>query len=158
MIRLRQIAFATSDLAAGEAALSDALHVERCFQDPGVLTFGLANALFPIGDQFLEIVSPVQEHTTAGRQLDKRGGDCGYMVLFQVDDLAPVETRLADLGIRVVFDARERTTSAGCTSIRRTFPGPSSPSTPPASPPTGRGPDRCGVSTSTRPGSHRSAA
>jgi len=106
MIRLRQIAFAARDLAAGEAALANMLHLDLCFRDPGVITFGLANALYPVGDQFLEIVSPVAEHTTAGRELDKRGGDCGYMALFQVDDLEPVAARLADLGVRVVFDAR----------------------------------------------------
>ncbi len=105
MLRLRQIAFAARDLAAAEAAVTDALAVERCHRDPGVAVFGLANALFPVGDQFLEVVSPTGPGTTAGRLLDKRGGDCGYMALFQVDDLAPVETRLAELGVRVVFDA-----------------------------------------------------
>ena len=105
MVRLRQIAFATRDLTSGEAALTEALGVELCHRDPNLVVFGLENALFPVGDQFLEIVSPLQDGTTAGRLLDKRGGDVGYMVLFQVDDLEPVETRLAERGIRVVFDA-----------------------------------------------------
>jgi catechol 2,3-dioxygenase-like lactoylglutathione lyase family enzyme len=105
MVRLRQIAFATRDLASGEAALTAALGVELCHRDPNLVVFGLENALFPVGDQFLEIVSPLQDGTTAGRLLDKRGDDAGYMVLFQVDDLEPVETRLAEHGIRVVFDA-----------------------------------------------------
>lgn len=105
MIRLRQIALATRDLRAGEGALVDALDVERCYQDPGLVVFGLENALFPLGDQLLEIVSPIEADTTAGRLLDKRGGDCGYMAIFQVDDLAPVEARLTELGVRVVFDA-----------------------------------------------------
>ena len=103
--RLRQIAFVARDLADAERRLVHALGVERCYRDPHVAVFGLANALFPVGDQFLEIVSPVEDGTTAGRLLDRRGGDSGYMVLFQVDDLAPVEGRLQDLGVRVVFDA-----------------------------------------------------
>lgn len=105
MLRLRQIAFVTHDLAGGERALVDALGVERCHRDPNVIVFGLENALFPVGDQFLEIVSPVRPDTTAGRLLDRRGGSAGYMALFQVDDLAPVEQRLATLGVRVIFDA-----------------------------------------------------
>lgn len=105
MIRLRQIAFAATDLAAAEQALTAALHVQLCYRDPGVALFGLRNALYPVGDQFLEIVSPTGPGTTAGRLLAKRGGDCGYMVLFQVAALAPVEERLAAAGIRVVFDA-----------------------------------------------------
>ena len=105
MIRLRQIAFATCDLVAGEAALTRALGVQLCHRDPNLIVFGLENALFPVGDQFFEIVTPVEDGTTAGRLLHKRGGDCGYMVLFQVDGLVPVERRLAEHGIRVVFDA-----------------------------------------------------
>ena len=106
MLRLRQIAFAAADLAAAEQALVAALGVQLCFRDPGVGVFGLHNALFPVGDQFLEIVSPIEPNTTAGRLLAKRGGDGGYMVLFQTDDLAGVEQRVGDAGIRIVFDAR----------------------------------------------------
>jgi hypothetical protein len=105
MIRLRQIAFAANDLATAEQALSAALNVRLCYRDPNIGVFGLRNALYPVGDQFLEIVSPVEPDTTAGRLLDKRGGDCGYMALFQTAALGPVEERIASAGIRIVFDA-----------------------------------------------------
>ena len=105
MLRLRQIALVASDLAAAEAEVTAALDVERCFRDPGVGVFGLHNALFPIGDQFLEIVSPTRDGTTAGRQLAKRGGDGGYMVLVQTDDLASFRRRFAEMGVRVVHEA-----------------------------------------------------
>jgi hypothetical protein len=105
MIRLRQVAFAARDLAAAEDELTEALCVQLCFRDPGVAAFGLHNGLFPVGDQFLEIVSPIAQGTTAGRLLDKLGGDCGYMAIFQTDDLAAAERRFADIGARVVFDA-----------------------------------------------------
>ena len=83
--------------------LGTALGVTVCFEDPGIAEFGLHNALMTVGDQFLEVVSPVSEGTTAGRLLDKRGGDGGYMAIFEVDDLdAPVE-RLAGIGVRVVW-------------------------------------------------------
>lgn len=107
MLRLRQIAFATNDLPRAERTLIDALGVELCHRDPNLITFGLENALFPVGDQFLEIVAPVQDNTTAARLLDKRGGDTGYMALFQVDDLAPVEDRLERHNVRVVHEAHE---------------------------------------------------
>jgi hypothetical protein len=105
MLRLRQIAFAATDLPSAEADLQGALGLRLCYRDPNVAEFGLRNALYPIGDQFLEIVSPTEPGTTAGRLLERRGGDCGYMVLFQTDALAPVEQRLDQAGIRVVFDA-----------------------------------------------------
>ena len=57
-MRLRQIAIAASDLEATAAALCDVLGVGGPFRDPGVAAFGLENAVFPIGETFLEVVSP----------------------------------------------------------------------------------------------------
>ena len=75
------------------------------FSDPGVGQFGLSNAVFAVGDTFIEVVAPVQPGTTAGRYLDRRGGDGGYMAIFQVPDLAAARRRVADLGVRVVWTA-----------------------------------------------------
>ena len=105
MLRLRQVAVVAADLADAEQEVVDTLGLERCFRDPGVGEFGLHNALFPIGDQFLEIVSPLEEGTTAGRLLKKRDGDGGYMVLFQTDDLAGFRERFETLEVRVVHEA-----------------------------------------------------
>lgn len=93
-IRLRQVALVADDLAAAEAAIVEELGIELCFRDPGVAEFGLHNALFPVGDKLLEVVSPIQDGTTAGRLLDKRGGDGGYMVILEVDDLDEARRRV----------------------------------------------------------------
>ena len=105
-MRLRQIVVVAADLERVEREVETELGVELCFRDPGVATFGLRNALFPIGDKLLEIVSPVRDGTTAGRLLHKRGGDGGYMVILEVDDLDPLRARLDDLGVRIVLEAR----------------------------------------------------
>jgi Glyoxalase-like domain len=104
-MRLRQIVMVAADLDAAERQIEGDLGVELCYRDPGVAAFGLRNALFPIGDQLLEVVSPTQPGTTAGRQLDKRGGDSGYMVILEVDDLAPLRERFAEHGARIVYEA-----------------------------------------------------
>jgi hypothetical protein len=57
-----------------------------------------------VGDTFLEVVSPIEEGTTAGRLLQRRGGDGGYMVIVQVDDLAAEKERLAQTDIRIVWE------------------------------------------------------
>ena len=67
------------------------------FADPGVGAFGLHNAVYAIGDTFLEVVSPTQPDTTAGRYLD-RHGDGGYMVIFQLADLDAARERAAAMG------------------------------------------------------------
>jgi hypothetical protein len=93
-VRLRQIALAATDLAATAAALSDVLGVGQPFHDPGVAVFGLENAVFAIGETFLEVVSPVRDDATAKRWIAKRGGDAGYMVIFQCDDLATLSREI----------------------------------------------------------------
>jgi len=102
-VRLRQVALVARELDPAVAALCAALDVEVCFRDPGVAFFGLHNALMAIGDTFLEVVSPLREGTAAGRYLDRRGGDGGYMAMFQVDDLDAERARIESLGVRLVW-------------------------------------------------------
>lgn len=102
-MRLRQIALVARELEPVAASLSAVLGVERGFRDSGVGEFGLHNVVLPVGTTFLEVVSPVREGTTAGRFLDRRGGDGGYMVILQTPDLATDRRRLAALGVRVVW-------------------------------------------------------
>jgi hypothetical protein len=106
-MRLRQIVLAAADLAATEAAVIEHFGLSLCYRDPGVATFGLRNALFPVGHQLLEVVSPTQDGTTAGRLLDKRGGDTGYMVILEVDHLDEMRARITSAGARIVFEAVE---------------------------------------------------
>jgi hypothetical protein len=66
--------------------------------------FGLRNAVFALGDTFLEVVSPIRPDTSAGRLIERRGGDCGYMLMFQVEDLASARERVRHEGVREVFE------------------------------------------------------
>jgi hypothetical protein len=103
VIRLRQVALVASDRDSVVSELCRWLGVSVCFEDPGVAEFGLHNALMTIGDQFLEVVSPTIDGTTAGRLLDKRGGDGGYMAIYEVDDLDSRTAALEDAGVRIVW-------------------------------------------------------
>lgn len=100
-MRLRQIALVGQDLDAAKADIVAVLGLGGDYADPGVGKYGLGNAVWPIGDTFLEVVSPKQAGTTAGRLLDKRGGDGGYMAIFQCEDLAEARARVAALGVRI---------------------------------------------------------
>jgi hypothetical protein len=51
----------------------------------------------------LEIVSPVQGDTAAGRYLERHGGDGGYMVMFDLEDLEGARRRVEQAGVRVVW-------------------------------------------------------
>ena len=103
MLRLRQIALVAHDRDRVVADLQEVLGLAIAYHDPAVAMFGLHNAVLPAGHQFIEVVAPVQEGTTGGRYLERRGGDGGYMAIFQCDDHGPLEARLAALGVRVAF-------------------------------------------------------
>jgi hypothetical protein len=104
MLKLRQVALVAAQLAPVTDHLTTIFGLEVGYRDPGVGTFGLENAIFPIGNQFLEVVAPVKEGTAGGRYLERRGGDGGYMVICQAADHPPRRQRAQDLGIRTVLE------------------------------------------------------
>ncbi|HVP30760.1 MAG TPA: VOC family protein [Myxococcota bacterium] len=107
-MHLRQIALVARSLEPTVSELRGALDLPEPFADPGVGEFGLVNAVLPVGDAFLEVVSPVRADATAARYLARRGGDGGYMVILQTDDLAADRKRLDGLGVRVVWSVTLR--------------------------------------------------
>src|ERR1700691_1152552 len=102
-VRLCQAVLVASELEPVATALRGALELEEPFRDPGVGAFGLANVVFALGDCFLEVVSPIQPDTTAGRYLE-RHGDGGYMVIFDLEDLEGARERTRELGVRVAWE------------------------------------------------------
>jgi len=104
-MRLRQVALIARDLEPVVADLCAVLGIEIGFRDPGVAEFGLHNAVMPVGDTFLEVVSPTKADTAGGRYLERHGGDSGYMVILQCDHLDADRARVERLGVRVVWKA-----------------------------------------------------
>jgi Glyoxalase-like domain len=102
-VRLRQAVLVAAELEPVAERLRAELELGEPFADPGVAEFGLRNAVFALGDTFLEVVSPQHPGAAAARHLARRGGDCGYMVIFQLDDLDAARERVERLGVRVVW-------------------------------------------------------
>ena len=100
---MRQAVLVATELEPVAAALRSALNLDEPFRDPGVGAFGLANVVFALGDCFLEVVSPIAPDTAAGRHLVRHGGDGGYMVIFDLEDLEGARERALGLGVRVVW-------------------------------------------------------
>ena len=110
---LLQITLVVRDLAATEAAFTEALGLEVAFRDPSVDLWGLENIVLPMGTTFIEILSPKRPDTPGGRHLDRQGGDGGYMVILQTRDLAPWRQRIKNLDLRVAFEAETRDSEDG---------------------------------------------
>ena len=100
-LRLRQVCLVAADINAVTGLFERVFDLKVCHIDPAVGRWGLENRLLPIGNQLLEIVAPVTEGTAAGRYLERRGGDGGYMVITQCDDVEVRRARVEALGVRV---------------------------------------------------------
>jgi hypothetical protein len=110
MLRLKQICLVAADLDSVEEELKAILGLEVAYRDPGLSYFGLRNVMLPIGNNLLEVVSPIREDTAAGRFLERRDGDGGYMVILQCGDIEAVRERVQRLGIRIVFEDSDEDT------------------------------------------------
>lgn len=73
--------------------------------DEGVNRWGLENRVIPLGYDFLEVVAPLREGTSAGRYLQRRHGPGGYMVILQTDDGLKHRKRINEMGVRTIFAA-----------------------------------------------------
>ena len=104
-MRVRQFVVVARDLEKVVDDFRAVLGIEVGFNDPQVKEFGLRNAVMPVGDTFLEVVSPVDPNATAERYLKRRGGDGGYMLIVQSDALDRDRARFADIGVRTIWKA-----------------------------------------------------
>lgn len=101
-MRLRQIALVAHDLEPVVRDLHAAFGLRVAFRDPAVGVFGLINAVMPVGGEFLEVVQPVKADASAARYLKRRGGDAGYMLIFQTADALAHRKRLTEQSIRSI--------------------------------------------------------
>ncbi len=104
MLRMRQICLVARDLEQVEGDLVAVLGLEVCHRSPELKGFGVQNVMLPMGNNFLEVVAPIVGGTAAGRHLDRRGGDGGYMVITQCDDVDVARDRVTGLGVGLVYD------------------------------------------------------
>ena len=100
-LRLRQLCLVAHHLEPVVEDLRTIFDVEVCHRDPLVKHFGLHNAVLPFGTSFVEVVAPLADGTAAGRYLERRGGDGGYMVIFNGDDLERWRTHMGEVGVRI---------------------------------------------------------
>ncbi len=99
-LRLRQVCLVAADLARETGLVQKILGLEVCYRDPNVARYGLENVLFPVGTDFIEIVSPTQPGTAAGRFLERHRGRHGYMIIMDCPDPAARQAHCAAIGVR----------------------------------------------------------
>jgi hypothetical protein len=103
-LRLRQICLVAPHVEPSVSTICTVLGTMVSYVDPQVKKYGLVNALMPIGNAFLEVVAPTRDGTAAGRYLERRGGEGGYMVILESDDIEPWLAHLPAVGVRIAND------------------------------------------------------
>ena len=101
-LRLRQICLVAHDLEWTSILLSAAFDAPVVFRDPRMAAGGnLMNTHIRLGDSFLETVCPTDRawaQSTTQTRLLERNGDCGYMAIVQVPDIAVASRTMAAQG------------------------------------------------------------
>lgn len=101
-LRLRQICLVAHDLEWTSSMLSAAFDAPVVFRDPRMAAGGhLTNTHIRLGDSFLETVCPSDlawSKSTTQTRLLERHGDCGYMAIVQVPDVAVASRAMAAQG------------------------------------------------------------
>lgn len=110
-LRLHQICLVAHELAPIEAQLNELFEIEPCHHsDLFGGKFGIHNVVYEIGGAFLEVVglNPGVDPKTvpAGRYLQRRGGDGGYMVILECNDVERRRVYLEQQGVRIVFSPK----------------------------------------------------
>ncbi len=107
-MRLRQTVLVVEDMEPLAAAFCGILGTQVSFRDPHIAEFGAENVMLPVGDTFLELITPLHDDSAAARYL-RRNGDGGYMALVQVDDVEAARRRVTEAGMRTIYESRRET-------------------------------------------------
>lgn len=102
---LRQLVIVSREQDLIVNSLCSLFDLNIAFRDPEIIHFGLENSLMAVGRSFLEVISPVQEGTTAERFINRRGGEGGYMIIIQVDSLNKSKKLVTENEVDVVWES-----------------------------------------------------
>ncbi|TAL02099.1 MAG: hypothetical protein EPO08_07955 [Rhodospirillaceae bacterium] len=124
-LKLRQICLVASDKDQTVTDLADLLGMQPVHGSGDLSAYGLPargpmseggrkllaeqgveNLIFGAGPDFLEVLFPLGDDTTSARYLRRRGGDTGYMIILQGDDLPHFAALAGAEGVRIVHQAR----------------------------------------------------
>lgn len=105
-MRLRHIMTATyeHDFESVMDKYKKIFGAEVTFSDPEAAAYGTFSSVFPIGNEFIEVMHPTGPGAAHARFLERRGGPSGYMIVLQVPDSRPHRARLKERGIRVIAE------------------------------------------------------
>lgn len=103
-MRLRQVVLVVEEMEGYAEAFCEILGTAVAFRDPHIADFGAENVMLPVGDTFLELITPTGPDSAASRYL-ARHGEGGYMALVQVESVDDARARVASEGMRTIYES-----------------------------------------------------
>ena len=103
-LHLRQVCLAVPRLAPVVDDLCAIFDLSVAHRDPHLVAYGLENVLLPVGEDFIELVAPIQPDTAAGRFIARSQGHGGYMAIFQCGDPLARQAAAQALGVRTAHE------------------------------------------------------
>jgi hypothetical protein len=123
-LRLRQLCLVAHDKAGTVADLAEVLGMRPVHGSGDLSPYGLPargpmseggrkllieqgveNLIFGAGTDFLEVLFPLREDAASARYLRRRGGDTGYMIILQADDVGGFARLARAADVRIVHEA-----------------------------------------------------
>jgi hypothetical protein len=101
---LRQVCLAAPALQPCVGTLQQLLGLGAAYADPHVATWGLCNAVLPVGRQFIEWVAPTTADAPLQRFLARHPAGAGYIVILNDEALDARRAHLLAQGVRLVSD------------------------------------------------------
>ena len=102
-MRIRQVVLVADDLELARQSIQSIFGIDESFRDPPDGGLGVVNVVMPVGDTFLEVVSPMRPDATTRRSPAGKGGDGGYMVIVQYPDFEVARARAEAAGAHWVW-------------------------------------------------------
>lgn len=100
--RIEHVALAVEDLEAAIAHYRDVWGLDVSHRER-VESQGVEEAMLPLGDSFLQLISPTSQDTTVGRFLERRGEGLHH-VAYEVDDLVATLEHLKGSSVGLIDD------------------------------------------------------
>lgn len=106
--KLRQVVIATNEMDADRQRLADALRLGPTLGDPMLADVGLADEMFPIGEEtYLELVTAIKPGNSLTSYVTAQGGPAGYCMAVQHPEPRAAVERAKSMGIRVAVEIED---------------------------------------------------
>lgn len=103
-LRFRQVCLVCDDLPKACADIEHVLGLQLAHRDPELADYAVENAVYPLGNCFIELLAPLGPDSPAAAFLRHSEGQGAFIAIFNCDDAERRLSRARQLGLRQIAD------------------------------------------------------